>query len=71
FPLLNGVYFYADYCSGNLWALWRTAAGMQSALVLPKAAAISSFGEDEAGEIYVTDIGGGIVYQLVGESVSP
>jgi glucose/arabinose dehydrogenase len=65
FPNINGVYFYADFCSGNIWGYWRNNAGPQTALVLPKAAAISSFGEDEAGELYVTDFGGGIVYRLV------
>jgi hypothetical protein len=64
--VLNGVYFFADFCSGNLWAYWQTARGeARTELILPKAAAISSFGEDEAGELYVTDFGGGIVYQLV------
>ncbi|RIK41534.1 MAG: hypothetical protein DCC55_11620 [Chloroflexi bacterium] len=66
FPQLDGVYFYADFCSGNIWALWRAAGGVQTALVLPKAAAISSFGEDEAGELYLTDFGG-VVHRLVAE----
>jgi glucose/arabinose dehydrogenase len=67
FPQLDGVYFYADFCSGNIWALWRPAGGaLQTALILPKAAAISSFGEDEAGELYLADFGG-IVHRLVVE----
>jgi glucose/arabinose dehydrogenase len=64
FPSLDGVYFFGDFCSGNVWALWRTAGGApQTALVLPKAMSITAFGVDEAGEIYVTDFGGG-VYRL-------
>ncbi|MBX2999070.1 MAG: PQQ-dependent sugar dehydrogenase [Caldilineaceae bacterium] len=66
FPQLDGVYFFADFCSGNMWALWRTAGGVQTALVLPKAMSITAFGVDEAGELYVTDFGGG-VYRLAVE----
>jgi glucose/arabinose dehydrogenase len=67
FPQLDGVYFFADFCSGNVWAYWRPAGGAaQTALILPKAAAISSFGEDEAGELYVADFGG-VVHRLVAE----
>jgi glucose/arabinose dehydrogenase len=65
YPMLDGVYFFADFCSGNVWTYWRPAgvAGRMD-LILPKAAAISSFGEDEAGELYVTDFGGGVVYRI-------
>lgn len=67
YPQLDGVYFFADFCSGNVWALWRTVGGaIQTALVLPKAMSITAFGVDEAGELYVTDFGGG-VYRLVAE----
>lgn len=68
FPALTGVYLYADFCSGNLWGYWRAGGQAQTAQLLTGAAAISSFGEDEAGELYVTDFGGGVVYRLVAES---
>jgi hypothetical protein len=59
YPFLQGVYLYADFCSGHIWGLWRGSDGaVNNALLLPNAAAISSFGEDEAGELYVTDFGG-------------
>ncbi|MFN8492802.1 MAG: PQQ-dependent sugar dehydrogenase [Caldilineaceae bacterium] len=61
----NGIYFFADFCSGNIWSYVRAAGNNQLTLVLPHAAAISSFGEDEAGELYITDFGGGVVYRLV------
>ncbi|MEZ4736795.1 MAG: PQQ-dependent sugar dehydrogenase [Caldilineaceae bacterium] len=67
FPALNGVYLYADFCSGNLWGYWRTGGAAHTERFLTGAAAISSFGEDEGGELYVTDFGGGVVYQLVVE----
>ncbi len=61
YPQLQGVYFYADFCSGNIWAYWRgTDGAAHNERVLPNAAAVASFGEDEAGELYVADFGGAI-----------
>jgi glucose/arabinose dehydrogenase len=61
---LQGVYFFSDYCFGTIWSLYRDGNGrwipdvfMQTHLT------VSSFGEDEAGELYVIDHGG-TIYQL-------
>ncbi len=64
-PELNGVYLFGDYCSGNIWALYRAVSGWERIKVLDAFFTISSFGEDEAGELYLLDHGGGAVYQLV------
>ncbi len=66
YPELNGFYFYADYCSGTIWAAPANGAtvGWQSAPVVNSGMRISSFGQDEAGNVYVLDHGG-TVYQLV------
>ncbi len=65
FPALTGAYYYGDYCSGRLWALHRNGSGAWQQTQLAKTAvAISSFGEDEAGELYLTGLSDGIVYQL-------
>jgi glucose/arabinose dehydrogenase len=70
FPSLNGLYFYGDYCSGRIWALSRDADGhWLSHQVLETSLNISSFGEDEAGEMYVLDLNGGAVYRLVDKEV--
>ncbi len=62
---LQGVYLYGDFCSGNIWAYWRGTDGkVHNELVLPNAAAMSSFGEDEAGELYIADFGG-FVHRIV------
>ena len=50
-----GAYMYADHCSGEIFLL-RAA----SSRLLATGLNISSFGEDEAGEIYVTSLGGGL-----------
>jgi glucose/arabinose dehydrogenase len=67
FPVLNGVYVFADYCSGALWATVADGEGWATYPMLQSGMMLSSFGEDEAGEVYVTDLSGGGVYQLVGE----
>lgn len=65
-PALRGLYLFGDYCSGDLFALSAAANRKSSTMprVLMKTGLrISSFGEDEAGEIYLVDHKGG-VYRL-------
>ena len=58
-PDWNGVYLYGDYGSGRVRGLLRSADGSwQDALLFELDALISSFGEDEAGEVYLTDYNG-------------
>ena len=65
-PAWNGVYFYGDYCSGRLWALAPDAGGGWNTVELERnQIAISSFGQDEAGELYITDLASGDVYRMV------
>jgi hypothetical protein len=64
-PRLDGVYLYGDYCSGRIWALEQGLDGKWgSRLLLESGLAISSFGEDQAGELYVADLAGGAIYRL-------
>ena len=51
-----GSYVYGDYCTGEIFLLEGTA----QSLLLDTPLAISSFGEDEAGECYVVGLGGTI-----------
>jgi glucose/arabinose dehydrogenase len=56
-PALVGGYLFADYCSGNVWLIDAAADEVREPrLVLESGRSISSFGEDEAGEVYVTDL---------------
>jgi glucose/arabinose dehydrogenase len=48
----NGTYIYGDYCTGEIF-LWR---GRQQ-LLIDTTRFISSFGQDDEGEIYVVGIG--------------
>ncbi|MFN2227638.1 MAG: PQQ-dependent sugar dehydrogenase [Anaerolineae bacterium] len=66
FPLLRGIYVLGDYCSGRLWGLARDGDGQWRAAQVGQAEGLlTSFGEDEAGELYVVDMGGGALYRLV------
>ena len=53
-PSLYGAYIYGDFCSGRVWALWYDGTRVTKNLELTQAPGrISSFGEDQDGEIYV------------------
>jgi uncharacterized repeat protein (TIGR03806 family) len=60
FASLFGRYIYTDYGSGTIWSL---DANGQNNTVLTTAASPTSFGEDNAGELYVVSQNGR-VYQL-------
>ncbi|MFP3852809.1 MAG: PQQ-dependent sugar dehydrogenase [Anaerolineales bacterium] len=63
-PDWNGVYLYADYCSGNLWGLIQDDSGQwQSELLQQTDFRPSAFGTDANGEVYLLDHDGGL-YRL-------
>ncbi|MCB0071304.1 MAG: PQQ-dependent sugar dehydrogenase [Caldilineaceae bacterium] len=65
YPRMAGVYFFGDYVNGRIWGLRRDGADWVSQLLLETgwAGRLASFGEDEAGEIYVVDLNGAL-YRL-------
>jgi glucose/arabinose dehydrogenase len=64
FPQLQGAYLFGDFATGRIWSLTAGNSGWNDPQEeLDTSLSISSFGEDEAGELYVVDIGGAI-YQL-------
>ena len=63
-PKLSGVMLFGDYCSGNIWGLWKGESGWKTAILVKSNSRISSFGEDETGEILVADLNG-YVFRLV------
>ncbi|MBA2451079.1 MAG: PQQ-dependent sugar dehydrogenase [Chloroflexi bacterium] len=67
-PPLQGRYLFGDYCSGRLWTLRETAPFSGSWVLsqpLDTPYNISSFGEDQAGELYLTHLGG-TLFRFVG-----
>jgi glucose/arabinose dehydrogenase len=60
---MQGIYFYGDICSGNIRGLQRLNGTWFSTL-LSTAFRISSFGEDQAGNLYAADYSLGVIYQI-------
>lgn len=66
-PALSGAYIYGDYCSGRIWRLTPGEGGAWvNELLFESGYSITSFGEDEQGELYVLDRAG-TIYRIVGE----
>jgi glucose/arabinose dehydrogenase len=66
-PALRGTYFYADFCAGWVRS-FRWVGGVATEQkeypgMLPAGEQPNSFGEDAAGELYLTTEGGGL-YKL-------
>jgi hypothetical protein len=69
YPGLQGIYFAGDYCSGWIWGLQKTGSSWKNSQLLDTEFRISSFGEDETGELYIADRSSGKIYQVI--DVSP
>jgi glucose/arabinose dehydrogenase len=55
-PEWQGVYVYGDFCSGEMWGLVQHSDGSwENQAIYDTSFLITSFGEDEAGELYVLD----------------
>ncbi len=64
-PELQGMYVYGDFGSGRIWAIPASSQpGAVGQLLLNSGFGISSFAEDNDGELYVIDYGGS-VHQFV------
>jgi len=61
---LQGTYLYGDFCSGRIWGLRKDGAAWESRLLLDSSMLISTFGEDEAGELFVADYATGEVFRI-------
>ncbi len=63
-PKLLTRYVFGDFCNGRIYTLPTSASATPTIkLLIDTDLNISSFGEDEAGEIYVVDLNG-TVYRL-------
>ena len=67
-PEWQGIYFYGDYCSGEIWGMLRASdpsskTGWSSQLLYQTGTNITTFGQDPSGEIYFADRAG-TIYKL-------
>jgi glucose/arabinose dehydrogenase len=66
-PALFGTYLFGDFCTGVIWrARFDQATGWAATVLHDTNFTISTFGEDEEGELYVADYGAGFIYRIVG-----
>jgi uncharacterized repeat protein (TIGR03806 family) len=63
-PELVGRYVFADYATGEIWQLEGTDADTNVEILLQSGIQVSSFAEDQAGELYVLDRGGARVLRV-------
>ena len=62
---LKARYVFADYCSGKIWTAVPSGDGTWArTLLVDTNYSISTFGENEAGELYLADIAAGTIYQF-------
>ena len=65
FPGLAGRYVFGDYCRGVIWTLQRDGSQwVRTEAMAGQSVNISSFGEDEDGELYVSGHNTGMVYRV-------
>ena len=79
YPDLQGLFIYADLCSGRIWGLKRPGAGAppgprsstqdfqdewESTLLINTSVALSNIGEDEDGNVYVIRYQDGTISML-------
>ncbi len=55
---LQGLYVYGDFCSGRIWTMRENGSG--ETVRRDTSLSISSFGEGESGELFLTDLNGAL-----------
>jgi glucose/arabinose dehydrogenase len=64
-PQLRGSYVFSDLSGGAIWRLQESQSGTWSRTTLnSNGRTISSFGQDQAGELYVVDYDNGVVLRI-------
>jgi glucose/arabinose dehydrogenase len=69
-PEYTGRYIYADYITGNIWALQYNGSVQSNVLIKSTDYNISTFGIDEADELYFADYSGGGIYKFNSNATS-
>jgi len=64
YPDLKGKYFYADYCGGQVYTTEKKDETYAATKVADTPYKISTFGVDNAGELYLADYAAGALYRI-------
>ena len=66
FPSLQGMYLFGDFCSGRIWGIRKNGAGWDNALLADNTTlTITTFGEDESGNVYVVNYANGDLLKIL------
>lgn len=68
YPNFSNLYFFADYCVNRIGMVNASGTITYSAF-LNGADLITTFGEDNTGELYVASAGSGIIYKIIDSSL--
>ena len=61
-PEWQGIYLYGDYCRGIIWGLILSNGQWQSQVMFETGGTITTFGQDESGEIYFASDNGNVYH---------
>ena len=64
YPDLQGLYIFGDFCSGKIWGLQQNNGNWEHVRLTDTSLQITTFGEDEAGELYAADFSTGSLYKI-------
>jgi uncharacterized protein (TIGR03437 family) len=67
-PGLRGTYVYGDYCNGRIWGLEWNGSAWSNRLLLASGFLITTFGQDDEGEVYVADANTGTMRRIEGST---
>jgi uncharacterized protein (TIGR03437 family) len=70
YPQLNGIYFYSDFCSGRIRTTVQQGSDWTVGASIETDFRATTFGEDEAGELYLADYSGEI-YRIAADHPAP
>ena len=66
FPSLQGVYLFGDLCSTRIWGIRKNGAAWDNALLADNTTlTITTFGEDESGNVYVVNYANGDLLKIL------
>jgi glucose/arabinose dehydrogenase len=63
-PGFQGIYIFADLCSGKIWGLQNAGSEWFNQVLFDTDKVIPTFGEDQAGNLYFTDLVSGEIYMI-------
>ena len=64
-PSLQGVYLFGDLCSGRIWGIRKNGAAWDNAVLATTTLTITTFGEDEPGNVYVVNYANGDLLKIL------